>query len=384
MDEGGTVGDRRAALVESLAAAWPTVGRAALLERILTRAETGGAGVVLTGPAGVGKSHTARVVAAHLARTGAAVEWVQGAESTGDVPFGAFSSVIPSAAGGTATPLQLLWQASTAVLERASGRRLVLVVDDAHLLDDASATLVQQLRDVPQVFLVATVRTGERMPDAVVSLWKDGDVVRLDVTALAVDEVGEILRTALGASVEEATTQRLWAATGGNPLFLHELVLAGLRSGSLGDDTGRWRWRGPLTGDGGIVHVLEERLAALADRERAALEILAIGEPLGVDLFEALVGIDVVDRLERQELVRVRRDDRREEASLFHPLYRDVLRHATPPDRAAATRETLARAVERAGGRRRGDLLRVALWRLDAPERGEPAVLQAAPAARRG
>ena len=366
--------------MESLAAAWPTVGRGALIDRIVARAGSGG-GVVLTGPPGVGKSQTARVAAAQLVRSGAVVEWVQGTESTANVPLGAFSAFVPAGAGtGAATPLQLLWQAAAAMLDRARRRQLVLVVDDAHLLDDASATLVQQLRDSPQVFLLATVRTGERMPDAIVSLWKDGDVVRLDVAALEADEVGEILQTALGGPVEEATTQRLWAATGGNPLFLHELVLAGLRSESLASANGRWRWRGPLSGDGGIVTVLEARLASLDKRERAALEVLAIGEPLGVDLFEGLVGIEVVDRLERQELVRVRRDDRREEASLFHPLYRDVLRHATPPERAAATREMLARAVERAGGRRRGDLLRVALWRLDARELGEPAVLTEAAA----
>jgi hypothetical protein len=42
--------------------------------------------------------------------------------------------------------LELLRQASKAIVERAGhGQRLLLVVDDAHLLDDGQAALVHQL-----------------------------------------------------------------------------------------------------------------------------------------------------------------------------------------------------------------------------------------------
>ena len=60
-----------------------------------------------------------------------------------------------------------------ALAERAGGRRLVLCVDDGHLLDDASAALVHQLVAAGEAFAVVTLRSGEPVPDAVRALWKD-------------------------------------------------------------------------------------------------------------------------------------------------------------------------------------------------------------------
>jgi DNA-binding CsgD family transcriptional regulator/tetratricopeptide (TPR) repeat protein len=256
----------------------------------------------------------------------------------------------------------------------------VLAVDDAHLLDPASATLVQQVAATGGVFVLATARTGERVPDAIVSLWKDGVAERIDVEALTEPEVAAILEAALSGEVEAATTHRLWVATGGNGLFLHELLLGGIRTRAFDRRDGIWSWRGPLTGDGTLRDVVELRLAPLGRRERAALELLAVGEPLGIDVFERMVGIDLVDDLERQELVRVWRDERREEASLFHPLYRDLIREAMSAGRLADAQGQLAEAVEQAGGRRRGDLLRVALWRIAGPADARPEILLAAAA----
>ena len=43
----------------------------------------------------------------------------------------------------------------------------------AHLLDDASATLLHQAVTTGAAVVVATVATGEPAPDSVVALWKD-------------------------------------------------------------------------------------------------------------------------------------------------------------------------------------------------------------------
>ena len=55
----------------------------------------------------------------------------------------------------------MLWRAREAIVALGGGRPLVLLVDDAHLLDDASATLVHQLVATRSAFVIATVRTGE-------------------------------------------------------------------------------------------------------------------------------------------------------------------------------------------------------------------------------
>jgi DNA-binding CsgD family transcriptional regulator/tetratricopeptide (TPR) repeat protein len=349
-----------------------------LVERVLDRID-GSAGVVLTGPPGVGKSRVARVIAAAAARRGAVVEWIQATDATRDMPLGAFGPLLPTDADAS-TPLELLRKTASSLRTRSRGRRLVLVVDDTHLLDPASATLVHQTVQSGNAFVLATLRTGVEVPDAIVSLWKDGLAERIDVDALDEPDVAQVVRAALDGEVEVATAHRLWSATRGNALYLHELVLAGVRSGALHAVDGTWRWRGPLTGDGTLLDVLEVRLAGLDDRQRNALDVLAVGEPLGIEVFEGLVGIDVVDDLERQDLIRIWRDERREEASLAHPLYRDLLKQAMGSDELALAQERLAQAVEAAGGRRRGDLLRVALWRLAGPVEARADLLVAAAA----
>lgn len=359
------------------ASIWPTVGRERSLDRALRALEPGGGAVALVGPAGVGKTHLARAVAATANRRGMQTEWVQATEASGAIPLGAFAPLLPHSAA--TTPIELLRSAVTELQQRARHRDLLLVVDDAQHLDAASATLVQQVAALGDIRVVVTVRSGTAVPDAIVSIWKDEIGQRIDLEALDAADVERLLGSALGGDVDGATSHRLWTATLGNPLFLHELVVAGIRSGALALDGGRWRWHGPFTGDVALRDVLEARLAPLDASDRAALELLAIGEPLGVDVYERLVGIEVVDRLERLQLVRMTRTDRRESASLVHPLYRDVLRDSMSPERAAEVRAMLAEAVEAAGGRRRGDLLQVALWRVEADgDLDTDAIVQAA------
>ena len=82
------------------------------------------------------------------------------------------------------------------------------------------------------MFVLATVRSGQPAPDAIVSMWKDGAAERLDITPLVLAEVETLLFFALGGSIDGATLRFLATRSEGNPLFLHELVLAALDAGS--------------------------------------------------------------------------------------------------------------------------------------------------------
>ena len=62
--------------------------------------------------------------------------------------------------------LQLLTSLSAALI--GDDPRTVVVVDDAHLLDDGSAALVLHLATSTMAAVIATVRSGEPCPDAVV------------------------------------------------------------------------------------------------------------------------------------------------------------------------------------------------------------------------
>jgi hypothetical protein len=86
----------------------------------------------------------------------------------------------------------------------------------------------------------------------------------------------------------------------GNPLYLRELVLAAVGSGALSDAGGVWRLTGaPPTGEALSDQVLGS-LATLSDDEREAMELLAVGEPIGLDLLETMVDGATLESLERR------------------------------------------------------------------------------------
>ncbi len=68
--------------------------------------------------------------------------------------------------------------------DQESSELPMVVVDDAHLLDEASMTLVHHLVLQRLALLVLTVRPGESWPDPITALWKDGLAERVDLAAL--------------------------------------------------------------------------------------------------------------------------------------------------------------------------------------------------------
>jgi hypothetical protein len=76
-------------------------------------------------------------------------------------------------------------------------RPLLFAVDDAQLLDDASALLVHQLAVDRTAFVALTVRSDELVPDPVTALWKDELVERIDFAALDRASTSSLLRQAL-------------------------------------------------------------------------------------------------------------------------------------------------------------------------------------------
>ncbi|MBO3750702.1 hypothetical protein J5X84_31885 [Streptosporangiaceae bacterium NEAU-GS5] len=344
-----------------MAARWPFAGRAALVEAV--RSARGA--VIVAGPAGVGKS---RLVAEAV--DGPGVAWVRATAAAAEIPLGAFAHLLPAVAPG-GNPLG--WAA-------AALRAPALIVDDAHLLDPVSASLVHHLVTRGGIKVVGTVRSGEPAPDAIVSLWKDDLATRIDVAPLSPDEAGLLLEGALGGRVEATTSRRLWEVSGGNPLYLRELVLSGM----LADVGGLWLWRGRLSLTATLRETIEARLGVLADDERAALEFLAYGEPLGADLLAGLTGERVVARLEDRQLVTARSDGARLEVRLAHPLYGEVVADRCGALRTRAVLRALADAVTATGMRRRADVLRVAMWRLDAGQVDDVGLLAAAAEQARG
>lgn len=367
---------------------WPLVARTGELRRfreMLTDGES--RGMLLAGAPGVGKTRFATECLREAERGGLATARVSATRSSTGLPFGALASLLPADHHGEGTGVDdradLLHRYAAVLMERAGGRRLVLFVDDSHLLDDASATLIHLVVTTRAAFVLTTLLDSEAAPDAVVALWKDGLIERVELAGLGEEAIEELLAFALGGPVDRATVTHLAHSCQGNVLFLRELVLGALEDGTLSDDTGRWRVIGPFSPSKRLVALVEARLRGLRTAERALLELVSFGEPIGpAELAELPDAASAAELLERAGLLVSSRDGRRVEVRLAHSLYGDVLRARIPALRVRAIAGSLADAVERTGARRRQDILRVATWRLEGGEARPELMLAAATTAR--
>jgi hypothetical protein len=355
---------------------FPLVGRGLELGRIVSGVTgPGPSAFVLAGAAGVGKSRLAAEAAKAAAQLGHATAHVIATRSAASIPFGPFAAFLPASEDLHPELLGLLRQAGEAIAERAGTGRLVLVVDDAHLLDDGSAALVHQVVLEGSCSVLATMRTPGPAPDTVTALWKEGLAERIDLGVLTEEEVQEVATKALGGPVAAASVRRLWQVSGGNALYVRELLAGAVGSGALEDDRGIWTLRLPLTAPDRLIELVTTRLEGLAPDTVAALELLAAGEPLGLALLESMTVPEALEDAERQALIEVSQDGVRSQARLAHPIYGEVLRRRTPRSRLRRICTTLAEAVEGTGMRRREDLLHVARWRLEGGAGGDPVLL---------
>ena len=327
----------------------------------------------------MGKSRLAAEAARAAAHQGHATAHVMATRSAASIPFGPFAALLPASEDLHPDRLGLLRQASEAIAERAGpGRHLVLVVDDGHLLDDGSAALVQQVVQAGSCSVLVTVRTPEPAPDPVTALWKEGLAERIDLGVLSEEEVRDLATRVLGAPIAAASVRRLWQASGGNALYVRELLIGAVGSGVLAHDRGMWALRLPLTAPDRLIELVTTRLDGLAPGTVAVLELLGAGEPLELTLLESMTAPEALEAAERQGLIEIVQDGRRSQARLAHPIYGEVLRQRTPRSRLRKIWASLADAVEGVGMRRREDLLRVGRWRLDCGAGGAPALLTSA------
>jgi DNA-binding CsgD family transcriptional regulator len=358
---------------------WPLVGREqelAFARRALADPEV--CGLLLTGRAGAGKTRLAKELLAELAAGGARTHWVRAMSSASTIPFGAFAHLLPGSADGTGDRAHRLNQVAGHLTRGAEGRRLVLCVDDAHLLDGLSATLVHQLAATASAFVVVIAPLGVSVPDPVFAMWKDRVAERLDVGELTRPRTTELITAVLGGRLDDGAEHRLWHLTLGNPLFLRELVQGGLDSGSLSAEDGVWRWSGTLAATPRLVELIETRTDRVDADERRLLELLAFGEPLGCEPLVRLGAGRVLASTEHAGLVVSERVGRRLNVRLAHPLYAEVIRRRTSPLRQRDTYRILAQTLDLTGARRAEDKPRLVRWRLAAGLPIDPQLVRAA------
>ncbi len=345
---------------------WPLVGRERELSQLVAAIEAG-QGAVITGPAGVGKTTLAMRSLRAAKDRGMALVRTAATRTSRGLAFGTLAPLLPPDPAGQSVaqqnPGQLLRRYARAVVNAAGGRRLVMFADDAHLLDEESATLVHQLALTRAATVVAAVRAGAPVPDAVVALWKDGLADRIELAPLDEAAVGELLVAALGGPVDAASARHLMHRCEGNPMILRELVTGALEASTLADAGGAWSLRRELQPTSRLTELVALHLGDLSEPERAVLELLALGEPLGQAILGRLADPAAVAALESKGLINSRLAGRRVQLWLAHPVYGDVARAGISALRKHALARSLAEAIEACGARRREDCLRLASWR---------------------
>jgi DNA-binding CsgD family transcriptional regulator len=283
------------------------------------------AGVVIAGPAGVGKTRLARELLEQAASSGTRTNWVVGTASARPIPLGAFTATLVDEV--TEVVPSVRWVIKSLV-DQQRGGRFILGIDDAHLLDEFSAHVVHQIAQTREARLVVTVRTGSAQPDAVKALWKDGLLSRLDLEPLSPEAARTMVEGTLNGPVDARSAQRFWRLTGGNALFLQRLVKDQVAAGRIRQVAGVWIWDGNVAVSQSMSDLVGNQLDRLAPEVALVLDTLSQCEPLEVGMLTDLVGRAHLAAAEQMHLITVERNAGTLMARLAHPLFGE-LRRAT-------------------------------------------------------
>jgi DNA-binding CsgD family transcriptional regulator len=354
--------------------AWPLIGRDEELEFLrVARGRKPPASVVVSGLPGVGKSRLVSEALEAARVEGWGVLRVCASAGLSSVAFGPFRTAV--ALPQTKDLGELVAALDDALSRLRGGRGLMLLVDDGHDLDEASAGYVHQLAMVGSAVAMVTLRSGAERPSALTALWKDGRAERVELEGLSRGETVELVTAALETAVDDATIERIWQLTDGNPLYVREVLLSTRETGALRLSDGVWRWQDPFTTGVRLREIVAERLGRLDPDELTAVELLSVARSLSFDLLVSLCGVATLERLESRALVAVERSGRRVEVSLAHPLYGEVLRAGMPALRAQSARRLLTNSLQRTGALRSGDRVNLALWALEGDIEVDPVTL---------
>ncbi|TMK98924.1 MAG: hypothetical protein E6G34_05305 [Actinobacteria bacterium] len=279
--------------------------------------------VLLVGEAGIGKTELARALAGEAARRGVPTVWSAGG-AFGEVPppYWHWAQVVQTLArrqdaaelfarlGATARWLALItpelpqltgepaaaphagtegrfhvYDALARLMERAAeGTGLVVVLDDLHLADEASRLalgFVAELIRASGVLVVGTYREGELAQaggdGAPASATALGELTRLGqsipLTGLQEKDVRDLIAHRTHAEPAPELAKHLYEVTGGNPLFVSELLRLLESEDRLSDP---WSGSGTLPLPNGIKEAISRRVSPLPPAGREALEVAAV------------------------------------------------------------------------------------------------------------
>jgi len=340
------------------------VERSALRDRVVALLDdrTARSVVVLTGPAGTGKTQLALDAAA---RGGTDLVVVRASLGLAEVAVAALLPLLSELGvdppGQRVVHAELLGSLRSALDQRHQPLRLV--VDDAPRLDRVAAAFLSQLAHHEDLSMVLTARDGEALDESISQLLRDGTATSVPVGPLSAGEVECLLSELFDAAVDPGTVQALLGRSGGNPLYLRELVNGTCAAGAMSVGPHGVVLQRSVPSDR-LVDLISQHFDRLEPAQVDVLELLAIAQPLPL---EALgVPADALVELERSGLVAVDAADGPSQLRLGHPVHEEVLRATIPPLRRRERQRAAAHILSSGDA---ASLFRSVSLRVDAGDR---------------
>lgn len=364
------------------------VGRRREIERLHAAAEEALSGrgqtVMLAGAPGLGKTRLAEQIA-HLVTRRMNVIWGRCWEEGGSPPYwpwpeivngllapdrrsgssldelllepGAPSTEASSVGGQQQASLRFrLFTSVVGLVRQASQERpLLLIVEDLHGADEPALLLFKYL--AREIATMRALLVGTYRPEGVRGRADRSEILEnisssstlLPLSGLAIDEVGEFLRTALDTVPPAETVARAHELSGGNPLFLQELVGAL----SLGASSNLRELETELRNAVPLRAAIRRHLAPLSP---GAKQVVAAAAVLGPECDLALLngvlelpGDDLVTHLEEAALAQILADSNSGVVRFSHALFRELAYHDMPAPQRRDLHARAARALEKLG-----------------------------------
>lgn len=314
----------------------------------------------------------ARTVAQAATDAGWTVRRVAATATSRKIPLGAFAQWVDDLDG---PPPAMARRVVSSLIAGTDACRLLVLVDDAHLLDDLSALVLHLLVHSETAMVLLTVRTGETIPDAVSALWKDGLVEHRVVSPLSRPDSEELLKAALGARPDPRCADRLWRLARGNVLFLRQLVEMEVRAGRIVARDGAIEWARDAVVPATLLEVVDGQIGSIPTHVRDVVDFVAISEPVDWHCLRMLADQAAIEEAEQRELIRTADGV----VYVGHPLYAEVRRSRCGPSRLRRLRGEVAMAMKD-GGSATQVMNRGMLW-LESDLPPEPDVLSSAASA---
>src|SRR5215469_10868370 len=349
----------------------PIVGRGRELAQLRAAlvAASGGAGrlVLVSGEPGIGKTRLTSAVVDMAGESDVPVAAGGAIDDPGMPPLWpwrdvgrsvpALAGVLGGAAGSAGGPgagdsasarVVMFTEACRTLADAAAERGLLVVLEDLQWADRTSLLLLRHLAGElarTRLLIVGTFReiTGTPLADLLPALLRTDGARPIRLAGLSRADVARWLRQLDTVGDVDRLADRLWAGTGGNPLFMRMIVE---RGSSAIDD-----------GLGGFPELRQLVLAQLGRLGDPARELLGAASVLGERIDPAVLtevtgpsaaeAGTLLDQAVAQGVLRPMADIA--VLSFGHALVRDAVYDELAPSRRMALHEQAARALERSG-----------------------------------